>query len=266
VFPFLFRLTTELSSQPIIARLVGKFAKSSLSKPLIPRFATLYGIPLDEASKAVDQYVSLNDFFIRQLREGARSIHPDSDAIVSPVDGTLVAVGEISNDHAFVVKGQTYTVDGLLNDSVYVSRFRKGTFAVIYLSPSNYHRIHSPVAGRLIAFERIPGKVYPVNDRGMRLMPRVLSRNARLISYITVEDKTMALVKVGAMNVSSIRYSTGDQPPTNVMKGDELAYFEFGSTVVLLWEQGMFQPSDHLCAGLPLRMGEKIGNDFVARS
>ncbi len=266
MFPFLFRLTTELSSQPVIARLVGQFAKSSLSKALIPRFATLYGIPLDEASKTVDQYSSLNDFFIRQLREGARPIHPDADAMVSPVDGTLVAVGEISNNHTFVVKGQTYTVAELLNNSEYVSRFNAGAFAVIYLSPSNYHRIHSPMTGKVIAFERIPGKVYPVNDRGMRLMPRVLSRNARLVSYITAENKTMALVKVGAMNVSSIRYSRGDQPPVDVMKGEELAYFEFGSTVVLLWEKGMFQPSDHLSVGLPLRMGEKIGNGFVARS
>lgn len=255
----MFRLLTELSSRPTIARLVGAFAKSSVSKALIPKFAQFYGILVEEAEHELSGYGSLNDFFIRRLKPGARPIDPEERSVVSPVDGTVAAAGRIAPDRTFPVKGQSYTIDELLNGSPHAARYVNGTFAVIYLSPSNYHRIHAPVDAEVTEFDRIPGAVYPVNDPSLRLMRQVLSRNARLVTYLKHEGGTMALVKVGAMNVSSIRYAAGDAAADRVAKGEELAYFEFGSTVVLLWEKDRFVPSDRLTPGNQLRMGEKIG-------
>lgn len=254
-----FRLLTELSSRPTIARAAGAFAKSPFSRRLIPRFASLYRIPLEEAELDVSEYASLNDFFIRRLKSGARAIDPDANSVVSPVDGTVAEAGIVEPDRTFLVKGQTYTVDELLGGSPHASRYDGGLFAVIYLSPSNYHRIHAPVDAAVIEFERIPGAVYPVNDPSMRLMTRVLSRNTRVVTYLQHGKTTVALVKVGAMNVGSIQYAVGTEPPERVAKGEELAYFEFGSTVVLLWERGSFVPGDRLKSGAIVRMGEKIG-------
>src|SRR5690606_18809828 len=107
---------------------------------------------------------------------------------------------------------------------------RQGFYIVLYLSPTDYHRIHCPVSGKLLEREHVPGKVYPVNEFGMRHMKGTLSRNERLITYIRHGGGEAAVVKVGAMNVSSIQYV---EPLGNtVERGQELAYFEFGSTVV----------------------------------
>ncbi|WP_233531864.1 archaetidylserine decarboxylase [Paenibacillus alkalitolerans] len=254
-----FRLLTELSSRPTLARLTGTAAKSRGSRLLLSKFARFYGIDISEAEKQLHEYESLNEFFTRRLRTGARPIDPGENSVVSPVDGTVIETGEIQAGKLLPVKGQTYSAAELLGGSPHASRYERGTFAVIYLSPSNYHRIHSPVDGTVIEWDRIPGKVYPVNDRGMRLMPQVLSRNARLVTYINHEAGVLALVKVGAMNVSSIRYIPDDGPPATVHKGDELALFEFGSTVVLLMEKDTFIPSPAFAAGAPVRMGERIG-------
>jgi phosphatidylserine decarboxylase len=125
------------------------------------------------------------------------------------------------------------------------------------LSPTDYHRIHSPCSGEIAESEHVAGKVYPVNDFGLTFMRRVLSRNERLITYIRHEGGELALVKVGALNVSSIRYV--EPRPHRVGRGDELAYFEFGSTVVLLTEDGTFEPGTDLGTGDIVRMGQRLG-------
>lgn len=262
----IFRWLTELSSRKTVARLAGALAKSSASRRLIPKFVSFYRIAADEAELELGQYASLNDFFIRKLKPGARVIDPETSSVVSPVDGTVADAGDITEDRTFEVKGQRYSVDELLNGSPHASRYVNGYFAVIYLSPSNYHRIHSPVEAEVIETDRIPGKVYPVNDPSMRLMKQVLSRNGRLVTYLQYEGATMALVKVGAMNVGSIRYAAGERCPERVAKGEELAYFEFGSTVVLLWEKGSFIMSDRLTPGAKVQMGEKIGEKARSRT
>lgn len=254
-----FRLFTELSSRPFLARLTGAAAKTQASRALLSKFASYYRIDIAEAEKPLSEYESLNHFFTRRLRSGARPIDPDAHSVVSPVDGTIIEVGDIQAGILMPVKGQTYSAEELLGGSPHASRFERGKFAVIYLSPSDYHRIHSPVDGTVLEWDRIPGTVYPVNDRGMRLMPRVLSRNTRLVTYLRHDAGVLGLVKVGAMNVSSIQYALDDGPPETVHKGEELAYFEFGSTVVLLMEKDMFFPDASFRQGASVRMGQRIG-------
>jgi len=253
----LFRLLTELSSRKTISRLAGKFAKSGASRWLIPKFAKAYGIRLDEAEKPLHEYRTLNEFFTRRLKEGLRPVHDDPAALVSPVDARITGFGRIEAGVMMNIKGQDYTVEELLNRSPRAVNYATGYFIVLYLSPTDYHRIHAPASGVIVEKEHVPGKVYPVNDFGLTLIRRVLSRNERLITYIRTEFGEIALVKVGAMNVSGIRYV--DPLSDRLTQGEELAMFEFGSTVVLLTEAGIFEPRTDLGVGERVRVGELLG-------
>jgi phosphatidylserine decarboxylase len=251
------RLLTELSSRKWISQVTGQIAQSRVSKHLIPRFAKIYGISLNDAEKAIEEYTSLNDFFTRRLKPGLRPIDGQNNTLVSPVDGLITGIGEITDGQLLNVKGQNYTVEELLNLSPRMVNYVHGFYMVLYLSPTDYHRIHSPISGKVLETEHIPGKVYPVNDFGLRYMRRTLSRNERLITYIQHQTGEVAVVKVGAMNVSSIRYV---EPLANQLeRGQELAYFEFGSTVVLLMESGTFSPRIDLMTNSRVKMGEAIG-------
>ncbi|WP_018759282.1 archaetidylserine decarboxylase [Paenibacillus terrigena] len=253
----LLRLMTELSSRKWISQLTGKFAHSSASRHLIPRFAKIYGISIEDAEKELHEYRTLNQFFTRRLKPGLRPIDPNPDTLVSPVDALITGIGPIENGLLLNVKGQDYTIEELLNQSPYTQKYKHGTYFVLYLSPTDYHRIHTPIAGNLVESEHVPGKVYPVNDFGLHHMKRVLSRNERLITYIRHHFGEVVVVKVGAMNVSSIQYV--NPLPKSLEKGQDLAYFEFGSTVVLLTENGTFTPRSDLALGSTVKMGEALG-------
>lgn len=254
--PF-FRLLTELSSRKWVSQLTGAFARSKMSRHFIPRFAQTYGIPVQDAEKSIKEYKSLNDFFTRRLKPGLRPIHEDVSRVVSPVDAMITGIGDIKDGTILNVKGQDYTIDELLNRSPRTVNYNNGFYFVLYLSPTDYHRIHSPISGDILEKEHVPGKVYPVNEFGLRYMKRVLSRNERLITFIQHATGEVAVVKVGALNVSSIQYVT--PLPKTLERGQELAYFEFGSTVVLLFEDGMFEPRPDLKLGSKVKMGEDLG-------
>lgn len=255
---WLFQAMTELSSRKWISKLTGRFAQSKASRGWIPRFANMYNIQVDEAEKPLHEYSTLNEFFTRRLKPGSRVIHEETTALISPVDALITGAGPIKSGTIVNVKGQDYTIEELLNRSPRAGNYLDGYYIVLYLSPTDYHRIHTPVDGRIVEREHVLGKVYPVNDFGLRRMRRVLSRNERLITYIKHAGGETAVVKVGAMNVSSIRYC--EPIHDNVKKGEELAYFEFGSTVVLLTEDDTFVPRQDLALGLKVRMGEKLGD------
>lgn len=252
-----FRLLTELSSRKTVSRCTGAFARSRLSRRFIPAFARTYSILIDEAEKLPQEYESLNEFFTRRLKPGMRTIDDAPQTLVSPVDAVITGMGRIQDGTILNVKGQDYSVEELLNRSPRTVNYKNGYFYVLYLSPTDYHRIHSPVAGTIIEKEHVPGKVYPVNEFGLTQMRRVLSRNERLITYINHELGEVAVVKVGALNVSSIQYV--NLLPNTPNRGDELAYFEFGSTVVLLAENDTLQARSDLDIGSKVKMGEALG-------
>jgi phosphatidylserine decarboxylase len=253
----LYRLLTELSSRKWVSQLTGAFAKSRASRMMISRFAKAYGIRIEDAEKHISEYISLNDFFTRRLKPGLRPIHGDPSFVLSPVDALITGMGPIQEGLILDVKGQDYTIEELLNRSPRTINYRNGFYFVLYLSPTDYHRIHSPITGDIVEKEHIPGKVYPVNDFGLRYMRRVLSRNERLITFLQHEAGEVAVVKVGALNVSSIQYA--EPLPDHLERGQELAYFEFGSTVVLLLEDNVFQPRNDLHVGSKVNMGDTLG-------
>lgn len=254
------RLMTELSSRKWISQLMGHFSHSGFSRHIIPKFAKTYNIPLHEAEKDISEYRSLNEFFSRRLKAGMRPIPDAPDAMISPVDGLITGMGPVNTGVIPGVKGQDYSLTELLGHSPHMETYKNGYFFVLYLSPTNYHRIHAPVTGRKVESEHLPGRVYPVNDFGLTHMKAVLSRNERLITYISHELGEVAVVKVGAMNVSSIKYTDDHADSWN--RGDDMAYFEFGSTVVLLTENGTFEPQPGLTLGSPVQLGTLLGRFY----
>lgn len=257
LFKSLFRLLTELTSRKFISRAAGAIADSRFSRRLINRFIRTYNIRIEEAEKSPVEYESLNEFFTRRLKPGSRPIDGGEHTVVSPVDALVTGAGYLENGMLMNVKGQHYTLEELLNRSPRAVNYEHGFFIVLYLSPSDYHRIHAPCSGKVVEREHVPGKTYPVNEYGMRRIRRVLSRNERLITYIRSQTGEVAVVKVGALNVSSIRYV--EPVKDELAKGDELAMFRFGSTVVLLFENGKFEPRSDLMVNLRVKMGEALG-------
>lgn len=253
---WLLRTLTELTSRKTVSRLAGHLAKSRLSRRWITRFAAVYRVNVAEAEKRLDEYETLNAFFTRRLKPGARPVDADPAALVSPVDGTVIACGPVADGTILQVKGQDYTVQELLNGSPRVPLYLNGHAWVLYLSPSDYHRIHAPCDGDIVETDHIPGRTYPVNDFGLRFMRRALARNERRVTYIRHGRGEVAVVKVGALNVASIRYA--DPLPDRLAKGDEFAWFEFGSTVVLLASGGLCTPRADLQPGQAVRMGERL--------
>jgi len=256
---------------------VARIRNARIKDFLISRFATLYSVDLVEVRLDVPRgFATFNEFFIRELDDGARPIAGGRDTLVSPVDGTVSFAGSIRADSIFQAKGLDYTLDDLLATDIERARaFRDGRFATIYLAPYNYHRVHAPFAGELRAAHYVPGDLFSVNEATVARLPGLFRRNERLIMHFDTAQGPAVLIFVGALNVGSISTPwTGEiRPrkdgvvdvldlsahPTSVSKGDLLGWFNMGSTVILLLPPGTGEWAADLDPGRTLRMGEAIG-------
>jgi len=255
LFQTIYRLFIELTNRKTTSLLLAKFARSKMSRFLIPSFSRVYKINQLEMEKPIHHYQSLHEFFTRKLKPDARKISQDPLSVISPVDATIEDLGEISLDHSITVKGKKYSVSEMLGGEPEAQKYINGTYIIFYLSPSNYHRIHSPISGKVIGKRTIGTKSYPVNKYGIKYGKRPLSKNYRIITEMYYNGVSMAMVKVGAMFINSIEILHSHD---EVEKGSEIAYFSFGSTVVLLFEPGTFTPG---LKSLPctICVGECIG-------
>jgi phosphatidylserine decarboxylase len=223
-------------------------------------------------------YDSFNEFFTRALREGARPVDADPQAIVSPVDGTVSEAGPLTEDKLLQAKGHHYTLKALLaGNTAWERSFAGGSFATIYLAPYNYHRIHMALPGELRESFYVPGKLFSVNRTTAQLVPGLFSRNERVFCGFDAGGMPWAIILVGALNVGSMATVwhgdvtprkhrevtalpvTGALAPTTLARGDEMARFNMGSTVILLFPPGASQWNDKMVAGQTLRMGQRIG-------
>ncbi|AKH22154.1 phosphatidylserine decarboxylase [Sedimenticola thiotaurini] len=223
-------------------------------------------------------YSSFNAFFTRALRADARPLANDPAAIVSPVDGTISQIGTIENGRIFQAKGQSYTVEELLGgDEADCAQFADGYFATLYLSPRDYHRIHMPQGGELKKMLHIPGRLFSVSPSTTRVVPRLFSRNERLVNLFETGQGPMAVVMVGAIFVASMdtvwagtvapatrrisQWHYGPQQPDQPItleKGEEMGRFNMGSTVVLLFPKNSIRWDETLSAGSQVQMGQRI--------
>ncbi|MZP42232.1 phosphatidylserine decarboxylase [Heliobacterium gestii] len=261
--------------QTWLSRQSGKWAASRWSRRAIPWFIRRYGVNLEEAEKSWQEYRSLADFFCRRLKPGIRPVCPDDNIIVSPVDGQISQMGAVSAGRLIQAKGINYSLEQLLGDTEQARRFTGGEFITIYLSPRDYHRIHAPLAGRVTGYAYWPGRLYPVNDLGVRGVPNLFARNERLITYMDTDVGQVGVIKVGAMMVGSVRVGYAEinrrkraklvsvTEGPYLEKGDELGYFEFGSTVILLYEPGAIRWKAGIETGARLKMGEEIAEKII---
>ncbi|MDF3021240.1 MAG: phosphatidylserine decarboxylase [Steroidobacteraceae bacterium] len=223
-------------------------------------------------------YESFNEFFTRALRPGTRPVDADPRAIVSPVDGTVSEAGPLAEDRLLQAKGHHYTLRALLaGNQAWERTFAGGSFATIYLAPYNYHRIHMPLDGELRESFYVPGKLFSVNRTTAQLVPGLFSRNERVFCGFDCGGMPFGVILVGALNVGSMatvwhgdvtprRHRevtalpvTDVLTPTHLAKGDEMARFNMGSTVILLLPPGGATWTGKLVSGQTLRMGERIG-------
>jgi len=278
-------LTDRLKSWPLYIlphHLVSRFIyrltriESRFVPAAIRQFARLFKIDLQEAAHPdPGHYKTFNQFFTRSLKSGARSINGEEHQLCSPVDGRVSQLGPISDGTIIQAKGRNYTATDLLGGRESdVKAFENGTFATLYLSPRDYHRIHMPVTGDLSAMHYIPGRLFSVAPHTVRVVPRLFARNERVVAIFNTDAGRVAMVLVGAINVAAIEtvWAGLITPPTQhsiiykdyepsthtLEKGQEMGRFNMGSTVILLLENGTFR--SNLGAGDPVRMGELLGD------
>ncbi|WP_289281934.1 MULTISPECIES: archaetidylserine decarboxylase [unclassified Methylophaga] len=239
------------------------------------RFITWkFNVNLSEAAVSDRAYyASFNAFFTRELRAGIRPIATGEEVIVSPVDGAISQLGPIIGQSIVQAKGRSYTVEELLGgDKALAEQYQQGQFATIYLSPRDYHRIHMPIAGKLKSMRYVPGKLFSVNPRTARAVPRLFARNERVICVFDTDFGDVTLVLVGAIFVGSMETVWAGQitPPygksiqnwtyegdeaLSFEKGQEMGRFNMGSTVVMLLPVGMkpfnqaWQPEEKIQLG-----------------
>lgn len=279
----LFLLLQRILPRYALTALVFHLARmrtTSIKNFLIRLFVNLYNVDIEEVKHSVpDDFATFNDFFIRELVADARQIDAASESITSPADGTVSAAGQIDKDRIFQAKGLHYTLTDLLaTDVVEAEKFVDGAFATIYLSPSNYHRVHSPFAGELVAARYVPGDLFSVNEATVSYLPELFARNERLVCHFETDCGPLVVILVGALNVGSIstRWS-GDLRPrkkgvvenldirargeaTQVEKGELIGWFNMGSTVIILLPAGSSPDVSTLQSGAKVKMGQAIGS------
>jgi phosphatidylserine decarboxylase len=242
---------------------------------LIRGFLKLFVVDMSEAAEADPlRYATFNEFFTRALRPGARAIAAGAGDIACPVDGSVSECGELDGETLLQAKGRRYALSDLLAAEPWAPRFADGAFATIYLAPFNYHRIHMPLAGRLLDTVYVPGRLFSVNHATAQRVPRLFARNERVLTLFEGDFGQFAVVLVGALNVGSMATVwAGDitpaarrvvthlpAPETVLAKGAELGRFNMGSTVILLLEARRAAWRPTLRAGTAVRLGESLGS------
>ncbi|MCO6430149.1 MAG: phosphatidylserine decarboxylase [Deltaproteobacteria bacterium] len=245
-----------------LSYILGKLARIPLPYPIslasVSIFAKLNRINLDEIEKPLASYRSIGDFFVRDLKPGARALE---DGLLSPIDGTLRSLGKISDGMLPQIKDKEYSVRSLLQGQ-YSERYEQGYFFNLYLSPRDYHHVHSPVSGEIVSSLYIPGNLWPVNGWALNNISNLFAVNERLVTFIRSPDYGLvAVVMVGATNVgrmsvtyddwltNQFQFCSSKRPHSPefrdynqgkaISAGEKLGTFNMGSSVVLLFDHNI---------------------------
>lgn len=263
-----------------LSRLVGKFAAAKagwFTTKAISWFIKAYDINMDEAKlKKASDFDTFNDFFTRELEEGARTINDNPATLCYPVDGKISQQGNIEAGKLIQAKGFDYSLTTLLGgDEKTAAPFQGGKFSCIYLAPKDYHRIHMPIKGTLREMIYVPGDLFSVNPLTANNVPNLFARNERVVTIFDTEHGPMAMVLVGATIVASIEtvWAGTITPPAGkdvfrwhypadginsvtLNKGDEMGRFKLGSTVVSTFAPNMVEFSETAGPDTVTRLGK----------
>ena len=272
-------LSQYLLPKQALTALAGSFATARagrLTTRVIRWFVGRYGVNLAEAANPdIASYASFNEFFTRPLKSGARPL-AQAD-FICPVDGAISQFGTIERDQIFQAKGHHYSTTALLGgDGELARRFEDGSFATLYLSPKDYHRIHMPCDGCLLRMIHVPGDLFSVNPATARGVPGLFARNERVVCVFEGGQGVFVLVLVGATIVGSmatvwhgvvnpprpghLREWRYDDQQLHFRQGDEMGRFLLGSTVVMLFPRGILKFNPEWLPQRPIRLGEKMGD------
>lgn len=255
---------------------VTRIRWSPFKNLFIRQFAKRFRIDWSDAlSQEPGDYEHFNAFFTRALKPGARPLADGDDVLLCPADGAISQCGPIREGRILQAKGMDYTVAELLADEGLAERFRGGSFATVYLSPRDYHRVHMPIAGTLLETLHVPGRLFSVATWTAERIPRLFARNERLVCVFDTPHGLIAQILVGAINVSSIEtvWSGAVTPPyaskvvrrdhrgqgatIQLDRGAEMGRFNMGSTVIIVSERPLeFQ----FAATDPVRMGQALAH------
>ncbi len=258
--------------------MAGKLANAQAGRfttTVIRKFVIRYGVDMSEAANPdIASYASFNDFFTRSLRAGARPL-AQAD-FISPVDGAISQFGAIERDQIFQAKGHHFSTTALIGgDAELAALFQDGSFANLYLSPRDYHRIHMPCAGRLTRMIHVPGELFSVNPTTARGIPDLFARNERVVCVFDSTRGPFLLVLVGATIVGSmatvwhgvvnpprpgqVREWRYDEQNITLNQGQEMGRFLLGSTVVMLFPKATLQFNPAWKPAQSVRLGEALG-------
>ena len=263
-----------------LSRLIGKVAESKrpwLKNLLINRAIAAFSINMHEAaSDKLDDYENFNAFFTRALKDDVRVIANNHNSVCCPADGVVSQAGTIDKNRILQAKGSDYSVSRLIGDSSSAQKFQDGSFATIYLSPKDYHRVHMPVSGTLRATRYIPGELFSVNDKTAQGLDGLFARNERLGCEFESElVGNFIVVFVGAMLVAGIETVWGgfEKPEPGAVresnfsdqhliyaKGEEIGQFKFGSTAIILFQKDRVEGMADLTPQAPVMMGQEIAS------
>lgn len=244
---------------------------------LVRAFAWMYSINTAEAARpAPGGYGSLGEFFSRELKPGARNAEGGEEVVACPADGLLTQLGSLSGTLLPEGKGIRYSMEQLLGGPRCAQPYNHGRVAVVYLRPSDYHRVHMPMGGQLREIVYLPGRRLPVNPAAIEAMPSALATNERVALHFDTAGGKFCVVMVGALNVGSIStaFDVGTDAgipavPTRWRfpgplgakreRGDYLAHFNLGSTVMLVTAGGLADWLPERREGQEVRCGQALG-------
>jgi len=272
---FLKVLPQYLAPQHTLTRVLGWLCESRwswLKNWMIQTFIRRYQVNMQDAQieNPLD-YPTFNHFFIRHLKPELRPVVQGVDQIACLVDGCVSQIGKIAQDSLFQAKGFYYNLSTLLGNEKNAMSFIDGNFATLYLAPRDYHRVHMPCSGTLRETTYIPGQLFSVNQLTTSVVPKLFTRNERLVCLFDTEQGPMAIILVGAMLVGSIHTTWDEAPCANKMvsknhtgihlnRGEELGYFKLGSTVIVVFGKNKVAWNENLQPETHVKMGELLGS------
>lgn len=277
---YLFALPQFVLPHHLLSRVMRGITRNRFrpfKDPLIRWFIRRYGIDVEAAEfRSPGVYPDFDSFFTRALRPNARRVDNTAAGVACPVDGTVMQAGTLESGRLLQAKGKVFEAAGFLGGSgERAEPFRNGSFATLYLSPRDYHRVHMPVAGSLVEMVYVPGRLFSVNPRTNRAVRALYARNERVVTVFDTDFGPMAVVFVGALFVGNIETVWAGEvvPPRTATvrnwrypdahlrleRGQEMGRFHLGSTIVLLFGPGAVAWNEALVPGAVVKMGEQIG-------
>ena len=271
---FMFKITPTCFLSRVFGFIARIPAPQEILGPILDWYCKKYNVNMKEYIIPREGFTTFDEFFTRQLKPKARTIATGAKTVVSPVDALVYEFGKINNTSIIQAKDIDFSLKDLVPSDM-ANKFRDGMFATLYLSPGDYHRIHSPVAGKIIGYFNIPGRLFTVQEYMVNQLRGLFSKNERLISYIQTTKSLVAVCKIGAMNVGRISINHADIVTNktfrtkkenfydkgqikNVKVGDEIGKFHLGSTIILLFPKNSVKFTG-MKIGKKIKMGEKIG-------